>query len=434
MGIGAAMVTAYGCGLAQADSEGAGAGSSASSSSSHSAGPKSSAGKSTPKRQTARTPTGQVRTAQARQVSESHVVPTDYASNSSKPPAPVETPSLLNLAAVTRRISAKTAAAPPAVDATFTGEPSIVAQVVTAGLRLLKPIVDLVGGNIAGSGLSVPFITDGIPPFFVTGGLDVKNEEYDGWNVWTLTPPEPTGEVVIGIHGGSFTLQASIFHWITYANLARTTGATVIVPLYPLANTAGTGGTALTVVPVMADFIAGQVAAHGAENVSVLGDSAGGTIGMAAAQVLISRCAGDQECLDDSLPSRLVLLSPALDLSSTNPYVGLIDDPLLDLVGGNVDRTIWTKGLETPDDPDGTLNPLASPLFGSLAGLPITTVYAGSMDRTAASVLALQQKVADMPGTHFTFELRKGEFHDWMIFPLPDAAAELPGMYDALGV
>ena len=118
----------------------------------------------------------------------------------------------------------------------------------------------------------------------------------------------------------------------------------------------------------------------------------------------------------------------------TNPYVGLIDDPLLDLVGGSVDRTIWTKGLETPDDPDGTLNPLASPLFGSLAGLPITTVYAGSMDRTAASVLALQQKVADMPGTHFTFELRKGEFHDWMIFPLPDAAAELPGMYDALGL
>jgi triacylglycerol lipase len=436
MGIGAAVITAYGCGLAQADSEGAGAGSSASSaSSSHSSGPKSSAAKSTVKRQTARTPAGLARPAPARQLGETAVVATGYASNSTKPPAPVETPSLLNLAAVTRRAPAKTlAAAASAVDSTFTGEPSIIAQTVTTGLRLLKPIVNLFGANIAGSGASIPFITDGIPPFFVTGGLDVKDSEYDGWKVWTLTPPEPTDEVVIGIHGGSFTLQASLFHWITYANLARTTGATVIVPLYPLANTAGTGGTAVTVIPVMADFIAGQVAAHGAENVSVLGDSAGGTIGMAAAQVLISRCAGDQECLDESLPSRLVLLSPALDLSSTNPYVGLIDDPLLDLVGGSVDRTIWTKGLETPDDPDGTLNPLASPLFGSLAGLPITTVYAGSMDRTAASVLALQQKVADMPGTHFTFELRKGEFHDWMIFPLPDAAAELPGMYDALGL
>jgi triacylglycerol lipase len=447
MGIGAAVITAYGCGLAQAESEGSGAGSpssagtssasAASSAGPKSGGPKSSAAKST-KRQVNRAvtlTTGRARTAQARPIGEPAVVPTSFASNTTKPPAAPQTaPSLVDLAAVSRRTSAKTTAAAPAVDATFTGEPSLVAQAVATGLRLLKPIVTLFGGNIAGSGLSVPFITDGVPPFFVTGGLDVKNEEYDGWKVWTLTPPEPTGEVVIGIHGGSFTLQASIFHWITYSNLARDTGATVIVPLYPLANTAGTGGTALTVIPVMADFIAGQVAAHGADNVSVLGDSAGGTIGMAAAQMLITRCAGDQECLDESLPSRLVLLSPALDLSSTNPNVELIDDPLLDLVGGSVDRTIWTKGLETPADPDGTLNPLASPLFGSLDGLPPTTVYAGSMDRTAASVLALQQKVAATPGAPFTFELRKGEFHDWVIFPLPDAAAELPGMYDALGV
>ena len=57
--------------------------------------------------------------------------------------------------------------------------------------------------------------------------------------------------------------------------MARNTGATVIVPIYPLAPQ----GTAATVVPAMADLISSQIDQHGAENVSVYGDSAGGDIG-----------------------------------------------------------------------------------------------------------------------------------------------------------
>jgi acetyl esterase/lipase len=239
---------------------------------------------------------------------------------------------------------------------------------------------------------------------------------------------------VIGLHGGAFTLQASIFNWWTYADMARDTGATVIVPLYPLANVEGTGGTAATVIPTAADFIADQVSIHGANNVSVIGDSAGGSIALAALQELVKRCGGDQACRKEDLPAHLVLLSPAVDISGTNPNAGLIDDPLLALLQGG-DITVWARGLETPEDPDGTLSPLASPLFGSLEGLPSTTVYAGSLDLTAASVLALQQKAALTPGADFTFELRKGEIHDWTIFPfLPEAIADRPGIYRGLGL
>jgi triacylglycerol lipase len=437
MGIGAALITAYGSGTAHADDVGSKPSSSAST--------KSTSTKSTSGAATVHAP----QRAKVRQAGSVNTSPT----------APVDPPSALSLVAVTRRDSdgapartshvltvksAKpvaavsdstvTPAATPAV--TFTGQPSLVTQVLVVGLRLLKPVIELLGINVAGSGASIPLFTDGIPPPFVTTGLHVSTSDYNGWKVWTLTPAKPTDEVVIGIHGGAFTLQASIFHWITYANLARTTGATVIVPLYPLANAAGTGGTALTVIPTMADFIAEQVTANGADNVSVLGDSAGGTIALAAAQELVRRCQGNQACLAQTLPGHMVLLSPALDLSSTNPNVGLIDDPLLSLVlgSGSGAASTWTKGLETADDPDGTLNPLASPLFGSLDGLPPTTVYAGSLDLTAASVLALQQKAAADPGTHFTFVLRKGEIHDWITFPLPESLAALPGVARELGL
>ena len=328
-------------------------------------------------------------------------------------------------------------AANPALDAavsgaTFTGDPSLVSRGFVAGLRLINPVLRLAGIELNGLSATIPFITDGIPPFFLTCGSDVKSEEYAGWKVWTLTPAEPSGQVVVAIHGGSFISQASILHWWTYAAMARDTGTTVIVPLYPLATGDGTGASAATVVPTMADFIAAQVAdpEHGgAQHVSVVGDSAGGAIALAATQELVRRCNTDPDCDPaKSLPGRVVLIAPVLDASLTNPNVALVDDPLLDPDASRRNGRRWAGNL-------GIKDPVVSPLYGSLEGLPPTTVYAGSLDLRAPDVLVLQQLAAATPGADFTFELRNGQIHDWIIFAfLPDARAERPGLYGHLGL
>lgn len=319
-------------------------------------------------------------------------------------------------------------------EAVFTGQPSIFTQVFVTGLRLIKPVLALFGIELNGTSARIPFFTDGVPPFFVTGGLDVRAEEYEGWKVWRLTPPNPTEKVVVGVHGGSFISTASLFHWETYADMARKTGATVVVPLYPLANADGTGGTAKTVVPVVADFIAAQVAEHGAENVSVFGDSAGGSIALAAAQEIVRRCGDDAACRSAQLPGRMVLLSPALDASATNPGIAEIDDPLLSPASSRRNGLWWARGLETVDDPDGTRNPLASPVFGSLEHLPPITVYAGSIDLRTPDVLVLREK-ALAAGADIAFELRAGQFHDWPIFGfLPDAHVERANIHRDLGL
>ena len=331
--------------------------------------------------------------------------------------------------------AATTAFNTAASETMFTGQPSLVNQVFVAALRLFKPVLSLIGIDLSGSSARIPFLTDGIPPFFLTFGLDVKSDEFDGMQVWTLTPAQPSGKVVVAVHGGGFVGEASIFHWLTYTALARDTGATVIVPNYPVANAAGTGGTAATVVPTMADFISNQIDANGAENVSVLGYSAGGTIALATTQELVRRCSEEQACLDEQLPSRLVLIAPVLDVSMTNPNIALVDDPLLNFESSQRNGRLWAAGLGTPEDPDGTKNPLASPLFGSLEDLPPITVYGGSLDLRTPDVLVLQQKAAATPGADFTFELRNGEIHDWIIFAfLPDAIAERPNIYRDLGL
>jgi triacylglycerol lipase len=77
-------------------------------------------------------------------------------------------------------------------------------------------------------------------------------------------------------------------------------------------------------------------------------------------------------------------------------------------------------------------NPLVSPLYGSLAGLPPTYVYTGSLDVLYPDVLVLQEhaREADAP---FTFDPRKGRIHNWAMLPVTaDGRAVLPGILQHL--
>jgi acetyl esterase/lipase len=235
--------------------------------------------------------------------------------------------------------------------------------------------------------------------------------------VWALQPAAPSGKYIVGLHGGGFNLQPTILHWYDYASIVRNTGATVIVPIYPLAQD---GGTAATVVPQTADLISSLIDEHGADAVSVYGDSAGANIALAAAQELVRR--------GDPTPARIVLISPVVDLSMSNPAISLIDDPVLGGGdGANASGLLWSGGDLT--------DPLASPLFGSLEGLPPTWVYTGSLELLAPDVLRLQDK-AIAAGADFTFILRKGEIHDWAgpgsIIPFTEGAAVRPQIYRQL--
>ena len=246
----------------------------------------------------------------------------------------------------------------------YTGRPSLVTQAVVLALRIVDVVLKPFGGLLAFTALDVPIFTDGVPPFFLTPGLDVRRDQFDGEPVWTLQPKNPTGKYVVALHGGAYVAQASLFHWWTYTDMARQTGATVVVPLYPLIPK---GGTAGVVVPQTADFIAQMIQSHGAENVSVIGDSAGGGLAVAAVQELVRR--------GSPTPARMVLLAPWLDVTMSDSRSWAIDpkDPLLDVRSLQDDGRKWAGNLDPAD-------PLASPLYGSLAGLPPTTVFSGSLD------------------------------------------------------
>ncbi|OOK84415.1 alpha/beta hydrolase fold family protein [Mycobacterium kansasii] len=196
--------------------------------------------------------------------------------------------------------------------------------------------------------------------------------------------------------------------------MAQQTGATVQVPIYPLLQQ---GGTAGTVVPTMAGFISTQIAQHQASNVSVIGDSAGGNLALAATQYLVDH--------GGPVPSSMVLVSPWLDVGMTNPNIALIQDPLLPVGPAQQIGKVWAGNLDVND-------PLVSPLNGSLSGLPPTYVYSGNLDILAADVLVLQQAAATQ-GAPISFVLANGQIHDWILLT-PDGFQYWPQINRELGI
>lgn len=210
-------------------------------------------------------------------------------------------------------------------------------------------------------------------------GETVHYTTYEGMPVVQITPAHPTGEYVVALHGGALIFPPSFFHWIYYSVTAYQTGATFQVPIYPLVQE---GGTAGAVVPTVASFISSQIAQYGSTHVSVTGDSAGGNLALAALQYMQTNGLGP-------MPSAMVLVSPWLD------------------VGTRGIGAVWAGNL-------GVTNYMASPLYGSLDGLPPTYVYSGSLDPLAAQAAILQQ-AAIAAGAPFGFELFPGGIHDFIL-------------------
>ncbi|TFV50352.1 alpha/beta hydrolase [Blastococcus sp. TF02A_35] len=243
---------------------------------------------------------------------------------------------------------------------------------------------------------------------------DVEHET--GWPVYRVLPRDrtPTGAAVY-VHGGAWVNQIHPLHWRLVAGLAARSGVAITVPIYPLAPM----GTAAVVVPAVADLVAGLVERSGAERVTVLGDSAGGQIGLSAALLLRDR----------GVPPLhgTVLISPALDLTLANPEIEIVErtDPWLARAGTHAAIDLWRGDLPRTD-------PVVSPLFGDLAGLGPLTVFSGTRDITSPDTRLLVTR-ARAAGVQVDHHEEEGLVHVHALLPVPEGKRARRLIVDVLG-
>ncbi|MFC9294856.1 alpha/beta hydrolase fold domain-containing protein [Streptomyces sp. NPDC057011] len=245
-----------------------------------------------------------------------------------------------------------------------------------------------------------------LPPRSLGRVAEIARTFVGAWPVYDVSPlgSEPTCQVLY-VHGGGYIGELVRPHWAMIRTLVTQAGARVVVPAYILAPR----GTADRTVPVAADLLSGLIEGGGAGGTVLIGDSAGAGLALAAAQRLRDRTGAQ--------PSRIVLISPWLDVTMSHPDQAGIEaaDPLLARPGLREAGRLYAGTLAADD-------PRVSPLHGSFGGLAPLTVFTGTRDVLSTDSRELLRR-ARAEGTEVEFHEEAGLPHAYPLLPVPEGRA-----------
>lgn len=232
----------------------------------------------------------------------------------------------------------------------------------------------------------------------------VSKREFRGRTVWTVSPKDRTSKkYILYLHGGGYLHGFSVLHWHFMSKLVTKLGCTVVAPDYPLTPEHQVHDAFEMVFPLYEELLAEA----GSSNLIVMGDSAGGGMGLALAM----------RARDQSLeqPSDIVLLSPWLDVTMTNLDIKKVErrDPFLDVGGLQYLGRIYAG--ET--DPK---NYLISPIYGSLENLAPITLFIGTHDVFVADCRKFRAE-AQNQGIEIDYHEYESMVHVWMLMYSPEA-------------
>ncbi len=239
-------------------------------------------------------------------------------------------------------------------------------------------------------------------PFHVRNHCQIDTSIVSGCDVFKLSPKfSKSNKTVLFLHGGAYVNSIFKQHWIFASKLVQSTNCTVIIPDYPLAPKS----SYLDAFQMLDSLYLKLLLVTKAENIILMGDSAGGGLAMAFAQKLKME-----------KPSQLILIAPWLDVSLSNPLIDSIQkfDPILKVKDLTSIHATWVKDISIK-------HYFVSPIYGNLSGLPKISIFIGTNDILLADCLLLKQKLEESKVDFNYFEYPK-MLHDWVMYiPLKES-------------
>jgi len=243
------------------------------------------------------------------------------------------------------------------------------------------------------------------PPPRLGWDVNLQVQRWSYWPIYTLTPKagQTAQRTVVYLHGGAWVNQIAPQHWQLAAQIAAEARVRVIVPIYPLVPFA----IAAEVVPAIVELVAEAMTPD--HSVCLAGDSAGGQMALSAALILRNE-------RGVVLP-RIVLISPVLDLSLSNPLIDAVQsrDPWLTRAGLLEFAKSWCSDLPMTD-------PLVSPLSADLTGLGPLTLFSGTRDILNPDARLLVDKVT-AAGVDIDYHEQPGLVHVYPLMRTPESRA-----------
>ncbi len=209
-----------------------------------------------------------------------------------------------------------------------------------------------------------------------------------------------SNKLILFIHGGAFISGPAQHHWDTIKEITMATNYTVWLCNYPKAPENSIEDISKNVDAVYAEAIK----RFEPNNIILLGDSVGGTLITSLTQRLLTYSKG--------LPKKLILVSPVMDASFSNPDIDTIDpiDPMLSKKGLMSAKKMCAKDKNLKD-------PIISPIYGSFEGFPETILFAAERDITYPDQILAYEK-ANKAKADIRLIQGKNMPHIWPLLPI----------------
>lgn len=227
--------------------------------------------------------------------------------------------------------------------------------------------------------------------------LEIK--QYKNRNIFIVTPKnkEKSEIKIIYFHGGSYVAEATKGHWDFIEKIVNDTGATVILPDYPLTPKYNYKDVFEMIEPFYKELIQKVDQNH----LVIMGDSAGGGLALA-----LEEKASEE---DLPMPGKTILISPWLDVRLTNPKIEEVQkrDKQLNK------ETLKLAGIAYAGE-EGMNSYLVNPVEGDLSKLKNIIIYTGTNDILNPDVYVLKEK-AENVGVKIEIKEYEQAGHIWMI-------------------
>src|SRR5450432_970888 len=223
----------------------------------------------------------------------------------------------------------------------------------------------------------------------------VETASVRGW--WVRPSGAEHDGVILYLHGGGFVAGSAKAYRGVASQLASRTRRPVFVLDYPLAPEA--------TVPAAPDAVMAAyqwLLTNGSERIAIAGDSAGGGLAL----VTLARLAHTSQ---PSAAIAGVAFSPWVDLAFTGASMkdAHIEDPLLTYEFLQAGARMYLGKADSRD-------PLASPLFGDLSGLPPLLIQVGSDERLLDDARQYAER-ATGAGSRVRLEVWQGMHHVFQV-------------------
>ena len=212
---------------------------------------------------------------------------------------------------------------------------------------------------------------------------------------------------VMYLHGGSGIHQMLKYHYRFIKKMIKSEDVTVYLPIYPLAPTYSCK-EAFPMLESVYDMI---LTKHEPSKITVMGDSMGGNLALSFPMSINGR---------KDMCGSIVLLSPCLDMSGDHPKTEEYykREPRLTLYELKRCGELWSGERDVHD-------PIVSPIYGKLEGLPRIALYVGTKELLLLDAERLRDRALE-EGHELCYHEWKGMSHVFPVQPIREAKLVFP--------